>query len=68
MRWITVEKHRPGALLAIGPYGGESWQVLQWRLYQPVPDASVERSAMGGYWREWIDCELFPEAKENSPV
>lgn len=58
LRWIDIEEFRPGAFVAIGPHGGESWRILQWRIYQPVPDTSAARDAMGGYWREWIDVEL----------
>ena len=64
LRWITAEAHRSGALLAIGPYGGESWQVLQWRMFQLGVDASGALTPIGGFWHEWTDCELSPGADE----
>ena len=62
LRWITVEKHRPGALLAIGPYGGESWQVLQVREFRLGCDASGALTPIGSQgWTEWTDVSLFSE-------
>ncbi len=61
IRWITVEKHRHGALLAIGPYGGEHWQVLQCRSFLLGVDASGALSPIGGLWTEWTDVSLCEE-------